>query len=174
MVGRLYGQMEGTFEQAWAAYGAQIFGYLVRMTRDRPLAEELCQETFLRLLRHRDGIRAQNGTLAPWLYRVATRLVLDERRRRRPPVALSHDPAVEGRAEESAGNREIDGRIRLEVDRLPPELRAAFLLRAHQELTFPQVAAATGVSERAAKDRFRRARDILLTRLAPLHREIRP
>ena len=165
--------MEGTFEQAWAAYGARIFAYLVRMTGDRARAEELCQETFLRFLRHRPSIRARNGTLAPWLYRVATRLVLDDRRRRRPVLPLEREPAVPGDAEETAGNRELAARIRDEVDRLPGELRAAFLLRAHHELSFPQVAAAVGVSERAAKDRFRRARDLLLVRLAPLRREIR-
>jgi len=163
--------MEETFDEAYRAHGAAIFAYLVRMTGDRPLAEELTQETFVRLLRHRSSIRASNGTLAPWLYRVATRLVLDARRRR-PLLPLDREPAAGADPAGVAGEREIAHRVRREIDRLPDELKATFVLRARQELTFLRIAAATGVSERAAKDRFRRARDLLLLRLGPLLKEI--
>ena len=94
-------------------------------------------------------------------------------RRRRPHLPLEREPEAPTDAGARAEDREIAGRIRREVDHLPEELRAAFLLRVRQELTFPQIAEATGVSERAAKDRFRRARDSLLKRLGPLLREIR-
>ncbi len=75
--------------------------------------------------------------------------------------------------ESTAETRDLGRRVRREIDVLPAELRATFLLRAHHELTYAQIGAATGVSERAAKDRFRRGRDLLLKRLAPLIREIR-
>ena len=52
--------------------------------------------------------------------------------------------------------------------RLEPELRATFLLRAHHGLPFRAVAEALGISERAAKDRFRRTRDQLARRLSHL------
>lgn len=164
--------MEDTFESVYRAYGSKVFAYLARLTGDRPLAEELCQETFLRYLRHRADIRNENGALAPWLYRVATRLVLDSRRRPHP-VRLTREPLAPSSGDDPAEHREIAARAREEIGRLPPELRATFLLRAHEELTFPQIAEATNVSERAAKNRFRRARDILLRRLAPLVRENR-
>lgn len=164
--------MDQDFEGVYRAYGGTVFGYLVRLTRDRHLAEELCQETFVRYLRHRGTLRCNNGSLGPWLFRVATRLVLDSRRRRRP-VPLQHEPIEESTVESAAETRDLGRRVRREIDTLPPELRATFLLRAHHELTYAQIGAATGVSERAAKDRFRRGRDLLLKRLAPLIREIR-
>jgi DNA-directed RNA polymerase specialized sigma24 family protein len=58
--------------------------------------------------------------------------------------------------------------VRREVERLPAELREAFLLRAHHALTFPQVAKALDISERTAKERFRLAREILAHRLKPM------
>jgi RNA polymerase sigma-70 factor (ECF subfamily) len=163
--------MDETFDEAYRAYGAAIFAYLVRMTGDRALAEELCQETFVRFLRHRPGIRATNGTLAPWLFRVATRLVFDSRRRR-SFLPLDREPAIEADVPGAAGDREIARCVGREVESLPVDLKATFILRARQDLTFREIASATGVSERAAKDRFRRARDRLLRRLGPLLREI--
>ncbi|MHC4469432.1 MAG: RNA polymerase sigma factor [Planctomycetota bacterium] len=164
--------MEETFETAYRAHGGSVFAYLVRMTGDRSLAEELCQETFVRFLKNLSRLRDRNGSVAPWLYRVATRLVLDERRRR-PVLPLDREPEAPGDAERRAESRDMERRVGRELERLAPELRATFVLRVRQELTFAEVADATGVSERAAKDRFRRARDLLLLRLAPLVREIR-
>ena len=165
--------MDADFDTVWSAYGSAVYGYLLRLTRDPELAEELCQETFVRFLRHRQRIRGRNGTLAPWLYRVATRLVADVHRRR-VPLPLTAEPAAEGNAVRGVEERETADRVRAEIDRLPAELKVTFLLRARQELTFGQIAATTKVSERSAKDRFRRARDLLLTRLGPLLREMRP
>jgi RNA polymerase sigma-70 factor, ECF subfamily len=162
--------MEREFNRVWRAYGGPVFAYLVRMTGDRGLAEDLCQETFVRFLEHRDGIVGRNGVLGSWLYRVATRLALDVRRRR-SPLPLKIEPQTGASGTRGAEEREIADLVEDEIDRLPDELRVTFLLRARQELTFPQIAAATEVSERSAKDRFKRARDRLFHRLGPLFRE---
>jgi RNA polymerase sigma-70 factor (ECF subfamily) len=164
--------MEESFDQAYREYAAPVFGFLARMTGDRGLAEEICQETFVRFLEHRSRLRGGNGAVASWLYRVATRLVLD-RKRRRPVLPLDREPTDVNGAGHPAEEREIRARVRDEIGRLPPVLRATYLLRAHQELTWPQIADALGVSDRAAKDRFRRARDLLTKRLSGLIREIR-
>lgn len=70
-------------------YGADVFGSLVRIVRDRSVAEELLQETFLRLWRHADGFEAGRGRLRPWLLAIAHHLALNElrRARRRPQCA---------------------------------------------------------------------------------------
>jgi RNA polymerase sigma-70 factor (ECF subfamily) len=164
--------MEERFDRAYRAHAAAIYAYLVRMTGDRGLAEELAQEAFVRLLENLPRLRADNGAVAPWLYRVATRLVLDDRRRR-SPEALVREDAVPAPAGARVEDRELAEIVRAEVRRLPGPLRATFVLRAYQELGFARIADATGVSERAAKDRFRKARDLLFQRLAPLVREIR-
>ena len=163
--------MDDAFDAVYESYVRAVHAYLVRLTGNRWTAEELCQETFVRYLRHRESLRNSNGALGSWLFRVATNLAFDYRRKKRPD-ALEFEPAT--RSEDSAAAAEakdLEAFLRSEIDKLPDELRAAFLLRAHHELTFPRMAEVLSVSERTAKERFRRARDALAGRLAPLFRE---
>jgi len=165
--------MAGDFDGLYQRYGCAVRRYLARLTGDPSLAEELCQETFFRLLRAGDSIRNRNGALGPWLFKVATNLARDDaRQNRKPVVPLDTEPEAPGAsATDRAETHDLDRRIREEVARLPEELRAAFLLRAHQGLTYPKLAEALEVCERTAKERFRKARSILAHRLAPLLRE---
>jgi RNA polymerase sigma-70 factor (ECF subfamily) len=163
--------MAEEFERIYRDYGRPVHAYLARLTGDAWVAEELCQETFLRYLRHRGRIHGRNGTLGAWLFRVATNLARD-RLRRRQPEALRHEPsAAEPDGCAVAEARDRDARVRREVERLATDLREVFLLRAHHELTYGEVADAVGISERTAKERFRRAREILAHRLEPYLRE---
>jgi len=166
--------MADEFEQVYGQYGRPVYAYLARLTGDTWLAEELCQETFVRYLRHRDRLYGRNGTLATWLFRVATNLVRDRYRRRRAEPLVDEPVAEGGDGAAASEARDVDACIRREVERLPEELRAVFLLRAHHELTYPRVAEALDISERNAKERFRRAREILAHRLTPMLREDRP
>lgn len=67
-------------------HAAVVFAFLLRIVRDRPVAEDLLQETFLRLWRHADGFEADRGRLRSWLLTIAHHLALNElrRARRRP------------------------------------------------------------------------------------------
>lgn len=156
------------FDEVYRAYGPPVRAYLARLTGDAWLADELQQETFYRYLRAGPDLAARNGSLGPWLFKVATNLARD-RARRRKPQPLDCEPAADG-ADAAAASAARDGDlcVRREVERLPAELREAFLLRAHHTLTYPQVAAALDVSERTAKERFRLAREILAHRLGPM------
>ena len=166
--------MEASFDDVYARYGQGVHAYLVRLTGDAWTAEELCQETFLRYLAHEQRLIGGNGSLGGWLYRVATNLGIDRLRRQRA-ASLTTEPADCAPANCALSEAlDVDGRIRAELARLPPELRATFLLRAHHGLPFRQVADALGVSERAAKDRFRRTRERLAQRLAHLIEESTP
>jgi len=153
------------FDAVYRAYGRSVHGYLARLTGNRSVAEELCQETFLRYLRHRPQLEGGNGAVGAWLYKVATNLACDLARRR-GTEALGHEPrARDGDGAAVAEARDLSERIQQEIDELPQELRAVFLLRAHHNLTHRHVAAALKISERTAKERFRRAREILAHRL---------
>lgn len=160
--------MPDAFDDVYATYGQAVHAYLVRLTGNVSAAEELCQETFLRFLRHQQALAGSNGSLKPWLFRVATNLGIDRLRRRRHRDA--RPPQEDGASVErldSAEARELAQRIEAEVLALAPDLRATFLLRAHHGLTHAQVGEALGISERAAKSRFRRTRVLLTQRLAP-------
>jgi len=68
------------FEAIHARYRSLVLGYLRRLTRDAALAEELAQETFLRVSRSLPGFRG-DSKLTTWLHRIATRVYLDHRRK---------------------------------------------------------------------------------------------
>jgi RNA polymerase sigma-70 factor (ECF subfamily) len=155
-------------EEVYRAYGPAVYAYLARLTGSAWVAEELRQETFVRYLRHRAELAESNGALGAWLFKVATNLARD-RARRRTLLPLDREPPAAGPDGAAASAaRDVLACVRREIARLPPELREAFLLRAHHDLAFSQLAAALEISERTAKERFRRARQILAHRLAPM------
>jgi RNA polymerase sigma-70 factor (ECF subfamily) len=156
------------FDDVYRAYGPAVRGYLARLTGDPWLADELSQETFYRYLRAAEDGAARNGSLGPWLFKVATNLARDRARRKKPGPLEVEPVANGGDASAASAARDLDRCVRREVERLPADLREAFLLRAHHAFTYAQVAAALGISERTAKERFRHARQILAHRLKPM------
>lgn len=161
--------MDEPFDAVYERHGSTIHAYLTRLTGNAWTAEEVLQETFLRYLAHRRSLVDSNGSVRGWLLRVATNLAIDGFRRKRG-TSLAVEP--EGRSSgDPVEDRDVGRRVRAELEDLPAELRGTFLLRAHHGLPFRDVAAAFGVSERAAKDRFRKVRDLLARRLAHLIKE---
>ena len=129
------------FETFYATHQAEIFRFLDRrLGRNR--AEDAFQETFLRALRayprleHGDQLRA-------WVFTIASRIVVDDVRRRKPTgelpeLAVEDDlPAFENLAPLT--------------DDLPPKERAAVVLRYGYDLSYDEIGAAIGSTEQAAR-----------------------
>jgi RNA polymerase sigma-70 factor (ECF subfamily) len=75
-------------------HGSVLLGYLIRLTGDCQLAEDVVQETLVRAWRHRDRMTAEYGSVRSWLITVARNIVTDQRRARRArpqEVAELHD-----------------------------------------------------------------------------------
>lgn len=64
-------------------HGSVLLGYLIRLTGDRQLAEDVVQETLVRAWRHRDRLTSDYGSVRGWLITVARNIVTDQRRARR-------------------------------------------------------------------------------------------
>jgi len=130
-------------------YAARIHAHLCRMTGDRDDADDLLQETWVRVAR---GARGFDPTrrVRPWLYRIASHLATDLHRRRQvraraalvPPVAQAPPREVEG----------IDLRERLA--QLPHRLREVVLLRYYGDLGEAEMAEALGVPRGTVKSRL--------------------
>ena len=167
--------VSASFEVIHAEHRDPILGYLLRLTRDLALAEELTQETFLRVSRSLPNFRG-DSRLTTWLYRIATHVYLDHRRKeavrsadpRELPPDLVAAPAPGSSS--SAGPRLPDrlfedsemGRcIREFVDRLPPEYRTVIVLHDLQGLTNPEIAEVLDCSLDTVKIRVHRARQQL-------------
>jgi RNA polymerase sigma factor (sigma-70 family) len=129
------------FERFYASHRDEVFGYLVR-TLGRESAEDAFQETFLRALRAYDRL-AHGHHLRAWVYTIATRVAIDERRRRRPGGELPEQAVEDGRPA-FAELREL-------TEELPPTERAAVVLRYGYDLEYEQIGAALGSNEQAAR-----------------------
>jgi RNA polymerase sigma-70 factor (ECF subfamily) len=84
--------------------------------------------------------------LRAWLYTIATRVAIDERRRRRPSAALPELPELT-----AGSSRPAYAQLEHLTDGLPPTERAAVVLRYAYDLSYTQIAAALGSSEEAAR-----------------------
>lgn len=136
------------------------------MTGDRPLAEELAQDTFVKAWR---SLAAFDTTrrLSSWIFRIAHNTAIDALRRTRPPsVSLDTPREAAGTLPEPAApaapdpvERRALGRALDEaIARLRPEYRAVIALRYDQDLPFEQIGQIIGVPEATARSHVHRAR----------------
>ena len=154
-------------------YWDRLYRWLYRLTRDRHLAEELTQEAFLKALA---GLATfQPGTsFQAWLFRIAHNSWVNHARRpghgphgHEPHVFPEHLPGRDEGPLEQVVGRECLQLLARAVGRLPAEFRAAFLLRAEEGLSFRQIGEVLGLTEETARWRVFKARQKLLSVLAP-------
>jgi len=128
------------FERFYLTHREEVLGYLRRLVGAR--AEDAWQETFLRALRAYD--RLEHGRhLRAWVFTIATRVAIDETRRKRPRGDLP-ELAVEDGLPPHAELGPL-------TDDLPPKERVAIVLRYGFDLPYDEIAAALGSSEAAAR-----------------------
>lgn len=150
----------------------RIYGFLLGMVKDPATADDLFQETFLRVLKALQGQRAsytQQGRFLGWVLRIARNAALDylRTRKRWQDVEANSDSTGSDywdRLEDDAPpvDEEIDqderkAWLKAAIDKLPDEQREVLLLRHEAELTFREIAALTDVSINTALGRMRYA-----------------
>ncbi|MDB5311076.1 MAG: sigE 6 [Gemmataceae bacterium] len=150
-------------------YWDRLYRWLYHLTRDRHTAEDLTQETFLKALAAVRSFRPGSNFRA-WIFRIGhNNFVNQKRAERRTKHALPDDAA----GPESAGpvtvaeNREALEAVGKAVAALPPDFRAALLLRVEEGLSFREVAKVLGTTEETARWRVFKARQKLMKVLAP-------
>jgi RNA polymerase sigma-70 factor (ECF subfamily) len=156
-------------------YWDRLYRWLYRMTHDCHAAEDLTQETFLKAFAGLN--RFQAGTnFAAWLFRIAHNNCANDRRAKgRQREALPDDLAAkEGDPSEEAQSREALRDLAHAVGRLPIEFRSALLLRVEQGLSFREIAEFLDLTEETARWRVFKARQKLLTLLAPRQEQEKP
>jgi RNA polymerase sigma-70 factor (ECF subfamily) len=162
------------FEELVRRHRTPVFSFLLRLVGDRGRAEDLCQETFLRVVGAAERWEPR-ALFRTWLYAVARNQALDEARRqafRRTeplddparPGAASDDPAPDRAAEAALVRPKLEAALAA----LPGEQREVFLLREHAGLRFHEIAEVTGVPENTVKSRMRYALEALREKLEEL------
>jgi len=157
------------------AYGGRLFRYLLLLTGNHALAEDMFQETWVRVLERGYQFRG-DYSFQGWLFGIARHLVIDMSRQKKP---LSLDDLLEGDMSpeaitaggpsplETLCDREQASILGTQVRSLPARHREVFELRLGDELKLAEIAETKGIPLSTVKSRLYRAAEVLHTRLAP-------
>jgi RNA polymerase sigma factor (sigma-70 family) len=145
-------------------HSARVYRLAYRLTGNRQDAEDLTQETFLRVFRSLSSYTP--GTFEGWLHRITTNLFLDQARRRRRirMEAMGEDAARvastddHGRPERGFEHANLDHDVQRALDALRPEYRAAVVLCDIEGLSYEEIAVTLGVKLGTVRSRIHRAR----------------
>jgi RNA polymerase sigma-70 factor (ECF subfamily) len=153
----------------------RIVAFARRILGDRTAAEDVAQETFLRVWTHASTWRPGTARFATWLHRVTLNLCLDRLgRRREAALDPSVDPSDDGLSVPALVHaREVGRHVDDAVATLPDAQRIAITLCHYQGLRNIEAAEAMDVSVEALESLLARARRTLRERLRPLLSEMR-
>lgn len=155
--------MSETITALVAEYSAMLYRVAYSVTRNAAEAEDIVQETFLRVLKHRENL-SEIRDARVWLVRIAWNLALDHKRRAktRPEEDIGDFarslPSSERRVEDRVISTEEYKRILELIDQLPEKERKALLLSAMEELSTAEIAAVCSTTESSIRSRIFRAR----------------
>jgi RNA polymerase sigma-70 factor (ECF subfamily) len=175
---------EPAFRELVRRYQRPVFSLIYRMVRDREIAEDLAQETFIRVLNAIDSYRPEHK-FSSWIFKIANNAAIDHLRRREPdllslegaPDATSAERQeatalqVRDRTEsplEELEARELGSHIERAIGRLRPEYRACILLRHVEGRPYEEIAGILGLPLGTVKTYIHRARAELRESLEPL------
>jgi RNA polymerase sigma-70 factor (ECF subfamily) len=135
-------------------HGPALLAFVTRMTGDRAQAEDVLQETLLRAWRHAGRLGADERPLRPWLFTVATRIVVDEHRARQArPAEVGAEPLAQLPASNEL-DRAMEGWQVAEAFRaLSPEHRAALVETYYLGRSVAEAAARLGIPPGTVKSR---------------------
>jgi RNA polymerase sigma-70 factor (ECF subfamily) len=171
LLARLRAGDASAFDELYDAYRPRVFAFLLRMSRSRTVAEDLLDETWLRLVRNAPGL-LPDTRIAPWLFTVARNLYWNYRRGAlvqetsfQDLLTLWPSPEPWPSPFDLAVAGELERRIERALSTLSPQYREVVLLVGHQGLTPTDAAVVCGISVEALRQRLSRARTALAQQL---------
>jgi RNA polymerase sigma-70 factor (ECF subfamily) len=175
---------EDAFRELVRRYERPVFSLIFRMVRDSATAEDLAQDTFIKVLNHIDKYRPE-FKLSSWLFKIANNVAIDHLRRRQiATISMSGSPHAGTASEieatsfdvasddESAldemESKELGSAIEKAIARLRPEYRSCILLRHVEDRSYEEIAATLDLPLGTVKTYIHRARQQLREALEPL------
>lgn len=162
------------FRELVARYTAPLYNLTYRFLRDPMEAENVTQETFLRLVSALERVRL-DAPLKPYLFRIATNLCRDWARKKRPALFSDwehpNDSAEETLTEDAPAlwehleNAELAARVNTALNDLPAPYHAALVLRYVEDLSYEEIAQALNLPLNTVRTHLRRAKQKLRARL---------
>lgn len=156
---------DAAFGQVYDLLAPRLYGYLKRASGEVATAEDLVQETFLKMHTFR-GTFLDGAPVTPWAFAIARRLMIDRlRQQKRLPVAADVDLlgvlASDAGADEVAQAHGLAGRLETAFALLSPPQKEAFLLVRQDGLTHAEAAQVLGTTVTGIKLRLHRANETL-------------
>jgi RNA polymerase sigma-70 factor (ECF subfamily) len=178
---------EAAFRELIRRYERPVFSLIYRMVRDREAAEDLAQETFVKVLNHIDRYRPE-FKFSSWLFKIANNVTIDHLRKRQlDTVSIDGSPHAATAAEAEATSldlasrgetpldeleaRELGTAIERAIAGLRPEYRACIMLRHVEGRSYEEIAATLDLPLGTVKTYIHRARHELREALAHLKPE---
>jgi RNA polymerase sigma factor (sigma-70 family) len=142
-------------------YQRRVFGLAYSMTSDPGLAEEMAQESLIKVWRHAPVYDPRRGSVTSWVLTITRNLTIDALRIRR---AVPTDPddfaasallSLEHNPEDAVQRGDVRAMVRAPLSRLPPEQRRAVVLAAVYGRTAQEISEEEGIPLGTAKTRIR-------------------
>lgn len=169
------------FSELVTRYHVRLLNFIYRTIGDRDRAEDLVQETFIRVYRHLHRFD-QTKKFSTWAYTIASNLAKNElRNRSRNPLVLfqaikkhweaDHRPLQfedsSSRPDDMYRKRHLRSLVEHSVEQLPEHHRVVFVLRELEGKTYEEIAEITGCNLGTVKSRLNRARNSFAAIIAP-------
>ena len=184
LIGQYIKGHEGSLEVLINRHKSKIFTHIVLIVRDRTLAEDIFQDTFIKVIKTlRAGKYREEGKFLPWVMRIAHNLAVDYfRKSNRMPTTSGGDDFdifdvisdTQANIEDVVVEEEIHSDLRALVEELPEKQKEVLIMRHYCDMSFKDIAEETNVSINTALGRMRYAlinlrvlideRDVTLTR----------
>lgn len=157
---------ENALEVLIHRYKDKIYTSIYMLVKDKYLAEDIFQDTFLKIIKTIKGGRySEQGKFLPWAIRVAHNLCMDHFRRSKQqiPVTLPDGQDISAllgsadTASDGLERRQVHDSVRKLIEELPDEQSEVVVLRIYADLSFKEISDLTGVSINTALGRMRYA-----------------
>lgn len=156
------------FDALLLRHQSKLFSYIMRIVRNRDIADDIFQETFVKaIMTIRQGRYAEHGKFSGWLTRIAHNLIIDYFRQEKVENTFSTDDEgcdllnrrdlCDGTVEDEMVSVQIDEDLRRLVMALPDPQREVLVMRYYRNMSFKEIADATRVSINTALGRMRYA-----------------
>jgi RNA polymerase sigma factor (sigma-70 family) len=159
---------QSCFDQLINRHKNKVFAYISLYIRDQALAEDLFQDTFMKVIQSvKAGKYQDNGKFISWVMRIAHNLIIDHFRRIKQMNTISNDDyesdlfnskkLSDSTVEDDIIRRQIQKDVRKMITFLPDDQREVVILRHYAGLSFKEIADITDVSINTALGRMRYA-----------------
>jgi len=158
---------EGAFAELIKRHKSKVYTTIYLIVKDRYLAEDLLQDVFIKVVhKMKGGQYNDEGKFLPWVVRIAHNLAIDyfRRNKRYPTIVMDEGMNIFNSlsfSEDSSESIQIKGEnealIRSLIQKLPESQREVVLMRHFSDMSFQEIADATGVSINTALGRMRYA-----------------